>query len=252
MRQRRPARVVLRGAGDEEEPPPPGVPPAAPARREAAARRTRRWRSVAGRLGRTKTATGSICKPRRRELGRALTPPALAGGGGRAVSRCRAPAGTASARVPSTPTAPRPPTLEDCADTTPPTHRVSLLTLNLVGDDDAWDDGAGHEIPVPWRDRYDRVARWMQSTGTVPDILALQEVYAVKLGLWDYETLFVLMDRIRARTGRGRTGSRTSARAEATNTIRAGPRCSTTPPGCATPRRPSATWRTPTTIRSSR
>ena len=128
------------------------------------------------------------------------TAPALAGGGHRVAVPVPTP-GPHCVRVTAVNASGSSPPVEACGDTTPPAHRISVLTLNLVGDDDAWDDGTGREIPVPWRERYDRVARWMAASGTLPDVMTLQEVYANRWHLPDYETLFVLLDRIKARTG---------------------------------------------------
>jgi hypothetical protein len=206
---------------DEEPAPPPGVPPATPA--GATATRAQDQAMTVGWQDGSADEDGYRIDLKRpngswAELVHAN---ALAGGSGRAVVPVPG-AGLHCVRVRAVNAhGSSPPTAEACADTTPPQHRVSVLTLNLVGDDDAWDDGAGHEVPVPWRDRYDRVARWMHSSGTIPDILAFQEVYGVKLGLWDYETLFVLMDRIRARTGVSYRIAHLATR-RATNTIRAG------------------------------
>jgi endonuclease/exonuclease/phosphatase family metal-dependent hydrolase len=200
--------------------PTPGVPPAAPT--DVSASRSQdqalavAWQDV------SPVEDGYRIDLRRADGGwtEVVRHPALAGGRARAVVPVPA-TGHHCIRIRAVNADGTSASVEGCADTTPPKHRVSVLTLNLVGDDEAWDDGAGHEIPVPWRDRYERVARWMQSTGTVPDVLTLQEVYGVKLGLWDYETLFVLIDRIRARTGVGYRIAHLATR-RATNTIRSG------------------------------
>jgi hypothetical protein len=102
--------------------------------------------------------------------------------------------------------------VEGCGETRATTRRVSLLTLNLRGLHEWWggnekENGPGTTF-VPWRERYERVAEWMQNTNTLPDVLALQEVPASKHHFWggfleprDYETLFLLIERIKARTG---------------------------------------------------
>ena len=137
---------------DEEPTPPPGVPPAAPTGTTAARAQdqalTVSWQDGSaeedGHRIDLERPDGSWAEVVHANAGsgQALVPLPSAG---RHCVRVRAvnPYGSSA------------PTVEACADTTPPQHRVSVLTLNLVGDDDAWDDGAGHEIPVPWRDRYD-------------------------------------------------------------------------------------------------
>jgi hypothetical protein len=88
-------------------------------------------------------------------------------------------------------------------------HAVSLFNLNIEGThvDYPNDNGVG-ETKIPWRDRYRRVATWMADTGTLPDIITLQEVPARKQWNWplphndpaDYESLFVLIEEIKRRT----------------------------------------------------
>jgi hypothetical protein len=85
--------------------------------------------------------------------------------------------------------------------------RLSILTLNLRGIHDRWggqneEEGA---TVIPWQDRYERIATWMQDSQTIPDIISLQEVWGHKscptFGVvGDYEALFELMSRIQART----------------------------------------------------
>jgi hypothetical protein len=89
-------------------------------------------------------------------------------------------------------------------------HAVSVLTLNLRGTHNEWENDNGVGITtIPWRERYGRLASWMADTGTLPDLIALQEVPARKFW-WspyphleppDYESLFVLIDQISRRTG---------------------------------------------------
>jgi hypothetical protein len=87
---------------------------------------------------------------------------------------------------------------------------VSVLTLNLFGAATTFPDDSGTgSVEIAWRARYDRIAAWMQSNGTLPDILNLQDVTlrrVVALPLAhldppDYEVLFELIARIKARTG---------------------------------------------------
>jgi hypothetical protein len=91
---------------------------------------------------------------------------------------------------------------------TPSDFGVSVLTLNLRGIHEKWggvNEEAGAAF-IPWRQRYDRVAIWMQITKTTPDVIALQEVYAhdscplSPVNLYDYDTLFEMISQIRART----------------------------------------------------
>ena len=87
---------------------------------------------------------------------------------------------------------------------------ISVLDLNLRGVHDLWDsdDGTGM-VTIPWQERYDRLARWMSISGTVPDVIALQEVWASKTWIFpfphndpaNYETLLTLINSIKARTG---------------------------------------------------
>jgi hypothetical protein len=86
---------------------------------------------------------------------------------------------------------------------------LSILELNLRGLHEYW---GGAETPqdhtafIRWQERYDRVAQWMESTRTQPDVIALQEVHLKIFGtvgdiVPDYEPLFVLISQIHARTG---------------------------------------------------
>ena len=76
----------------------------------------------------------------------------------------------------------------------------SVLSVNLQGTDSTWG---------PWRDRWARVARWMGQTGTLPDVIALQEVPASKWWMFplphldpaEYESLALLIRRIKEHTG---------------------------------------------------
>ncbi len=85
--------------------------------------------------------------------------------------------------------------------------RLSVLAVNLRGIHDRWggqDEGEGATV-IPWPDRYDRIATWMQDTQTTPDVISLQEVWGHNscptFGVVrDYETLFELMSRIQTRT----------------------------------------------------
>ena len=52
---------------------------------------------------------------------------------------------------------------------------VSVLNLNLRGVHEEWDsDDNTHTVHIPWRDRYDRIAQWMSTFGTLPDVIPLQ------------------------------------------------------------------------------
>jgi len=83
-------------------------------------------------------------------------------------------------------------------------HAVSVLNLNLQGTETDYpnDDFSGNTY-IPWRDRYRRIAKWMATYGTLPDLITLQEVPARKQ-YWlpphhdpsDYESLFVLIDEV--------------------------------------------------------
>jgi endonuclease/exonuclease/phosphatase family metal-dependent hydrolase len=87
---------------------------------------------------------------------------------------------------------------------------ISLLTLNIEGTHEEWtnDNGQG-SVGIPWRERYRRLARWMAASGTLPDLIALQEVPARKFWVTpvpnleppDYESLFVIIDQIERLTG---------------------------------------------------
>jgi hypothetical protein len=95
--------------------------------------------------------------------------------------------------------------------------RLSLLTLNLRGHHEEWavglDEENGPFIRVPWRERYSRIADWMaappgRQTQITPDLLVLEEVWGKTRcafqpfpELRDYDTLFELISRIKARTG---------------------------------------------------
>jgi hypothetical protein len=92
---------------------------------------------------------------------------------------------------------------------------VSVLTLNIEGTQEEFANPVAYGTTVvPWRDRYRRLAGWMVDTSTLPDFIALQELPARKwwtvgwsldpldhVSPYDYESLFVLLDEIRARTG---------------------------------------------------
>jgi hypothetical protein len=86
---------------------------------------------------------------------------------------------------------------------------LSVLELNLRGLHEYWggaETPEDHTAYIPWQDRYDRVAQWMQASHTQPDVMALQEVHLKIFGtvgdiVHDYEPLFVLISRIRAHTG---------------------------------------------------
>ena len=87
---------------------------------------------------------------------------------------------------------------------------VSVLTLNLFGAATTFpnDSGTG-TVEIPWQARYARIAAWMQSSGTPPDVLNLQDVTlrrvvalpVAHLDPPDYEALFELIARIKERTG---------------------------------------------------
>lgn len=86
---------------------------------------------------------------------------------------------------------------------------VSVLDLNLYGiTEDLLKDDRSGTATVPWHERYDRVARWMQGNGTVPDVIVLQEAWIRKKWAFfghydpaDYQTLFHLIRSIQNRTG---------------------------------------------------
>ena len=87
---------------------------------------------------------------------------------------------------------------------------VPVLTLSVGSWEDWWtnDNGQGKSY-IAWRDRYRRVTRWMATTGTLPDFVALQEMPAIKWWPFPvahpdplpYEALDVLMQHIKGLTG---------------------------------------------------
>ena len=49
---------------------------------------------------------------------------------------------------------------------------LSVLTINLANVEEKW----GNET-IRWQDRYERIGQWMRETNTIPDLIALQEVW---------------------------------------------------------------------------
>jgi hypothetical protein len=85
----------------------------------------------------------------------------------------------------------------DCSKRPLAEEGLSVLNLNVQGTDAALG---------PWRERHVRLASWMGSTQTVPDVLLLQEVPASKCFAFgcdpkDYEPLFNIMTAVENQTG---------------------------------------------------
>jgi hypothetical protein len=88
---------------------------------------------------------------------------------------------------------------------------VSVLDLNIAGLGEKWRNDSGQgETTIAWRDRYRRVAQWMSRTGTLPDIIALQEMPVLKRWVTvlpdpfdpdPYEAHALLIGHIKALTG---------------------------------------------------
>jgi hypothetical protein len=95
---------------------------------------------------------------------------------------------------------------------------VSVFNLNMRGTGGEFDEGRDEEwtndngvgsTRIPWRERHARIAKWMADSGTLPDLMTLQEVPAAKWWFffpphpdpWDYESLFGLIHEIKRQTG---------------------------------------------------
>ncbi len=80
-------------------------------------------------------------------------------------------------------------------------EQFSVLTINLQGIEERYDNQT-----IPWRDRYERIAKWMVKVNSVepkmgyPDFIVLQEVHGENVGLQQYETLFTLLSHLRGQT----------------------------------------------------
>jgi endonuclease/exonuclease/phosphatase family protein len=82
--------------------------------------------------------------------------------------------------------------------------RLSVMTLNIAGALPRY--SSNPEIDFPWRDRYARIAAGLASSGTAPDVIALQEVTARKEWVGtrnpqDYESVHYLLSRMKATVG---------------------------------------------------
>src|SRR5512134_2982861 len=93
-------------------------------------------------------------------------------------------------------------------------YELSLLTLNIQGINESWNG-----TPLPWRERYGRIAQWAGDSGARLDLIVLEEVwlrfrnFGGGLNPFEYETLFELVERLNERTGRNyRIGYGGSAR----------------------------------------
>lgn len=85
-------------------------------------------------------------------------------------------------------------------------YGFSALAINLVGLHAEWGEGPG-ATTIPWRERYDRVSRWLADQGLRPDVIALQEAYGHKKCPFlppeaaDLETVLHLTEGLRTRVG---------------------------------------------------
>jgi hypothetical protein len=83
---------------------------------------------------------------------------------------------------------------------------VSVLAVNLEGLRQEYGLPSGASHIVPWWNRYNQIAEWMNETGTRPDLISLQEVYGERWGggsgpwVKDYETLTTIVEQIKVAT----------------------------------------------------